>query len=108
MVRQSLLRLAPTDERLADVESVAPWWVRDNSVEVDVVAASRCVTRMVGTIKWRPERGVTDHDLARLRADRSRVPHAQGALLAAISPTGKAPLGADLAFSAADLLAAWR
>jgi len=107
VVRQSLLRLARTDERLADIEHIAPWWVRDNSVEVDIVATTRSATAMVGTIKWRPERGVTDHDLARLRADRSRVPHAQSALLAAISPTGKAPQDADLAFSAADLLAAW-
>lgn len=107
VVRQSLLRLATTDARLGGVESVRPWWLRDNRVEVDVVAATRSRTLMVGTVKWRTD-GVTERDLSQLRADRALVPHATDAFLAAISPTGKAPKGADIVYSAADLLAAWK
>ena len=107
VIRQSLLRLAITDPRLTDVEAVRPWWVRDNSIELDVVATTRSRTAMLGTIKWRAQGGVTDRDLARLRADRDRVPHAEKALLAAVSPLGEAPSRADVSYSAADLLAAW-
>lgn len=108
VVRAALLRLAATDPTLEGVEAVLPWWVRDNSVEVDVVAATGRSTTLVGTIKWRETGGVTERDLKRLREDRARVPHGEQALLAAISPAGRAPRGADKAYSAADLLRAWR
>ncbi|MDN5796974.1 MAG: DUF6444 domain-containing protein [Intrasporangium sp.] len=39
---------------------------------------------------------------------RARVPHSEEALLAAVSPTGQLPRGADRAFSAADLLRSWQ
>jgi AAA+ ATPase superfamily predicted ATPase len=108
LVRQSLLGLAQSRDQLSGVEEVAAWWVRDGSVEVDVAALTATATVVVGTVKWRQAGGVTSHDLARLRAARARVPRAQDAKLAAISPSGRAPKGADLAFSAADLLDAWR
>lgn len=107
LARQALLRLAADDPRLAGVDSVLPWWVRDTSIEVDVVATTRTTTAMVGTIEWRAAGGVTDHDLNRLRADRAAVPQAADAQLAAISPSGQAPRDADASFSAADLLSAW-
>lgn len=108
VVRSALLRLAATDPTLEGVETVQPWWVRDNSIEVDVVAATDRSTIFVGTIKWRETGGVTEKDLKRLRESRARVPYGEKALLAAISPTGRAPRGADKAYSAADLLRAWR
>lgn len=107
VVREALLRLAPTDPRLAGVETVAPWWVRDNSVEIDVVAATATTTALVGTIKWRARGGVTANEIDQLRRHRDRVPHAENALLAAISPAGGAPAGADVGYSAAELLAGW-
>ncbi len=107
VVREAIARLAVTDSRLAGVETVAPWWVRDGSVEVDVVAATFEVTALVGSIKWRPDGGVTEREIDDLRRARDRVPRAEAALLAAISPAGAAPRGADVAFSADDLLSAW-
>lgn len=107
VVREALLRLAITEPSLAGVEHVAPWWVRDNSVEVDVVAATREVSAVLGTIKWRSDAGVSEREIDALRVARSSVPRADAALLAAISPSGKAPRSADLVYGAADLLAAW-
>ena len=107
VVRDALQRLAVSDDNLAGVESVQPWWVRDGSVEVDVVAASLTATAMLGTIKWRAKGGVTAQELEELRRHRDRVPKSGDALLATISPGGSPPRGTDVAYTAADLLAAW-
>lgn len=107
VVRDALERRAPTDRHLHGVESVRPWWVRDNSIEVDAVAATDDTTALVATIKWRAKGGVTVGEIEQLRRHRDRVPHSEGALVAAISPSGTRPAGADLAYSASDLLAAW-
>lgn len=108
VVREALERLGATDSRLTDVETVLPWWTRDGQVEVDVAAASRERTEMLGTIKWREAGGVSTREILDLAAMRTRVPCAKEAALAAICPSGAAPAGADHAFSAADLLTAWR
>lgn len=89
------------------VETVQPWWVRDGSVEVDVVAATSTATAMLGTIKWRAKGGVTAQELNELSQHRDRVPKSGEALLAAISPGGSPPRGTDVAYTAVDLLAAW-
>ena len=107
VARQALLRLALTDSHLTGVETVQPWWVRDNSVEVDVVAATSSATAVVGTIKWRTDGGITNSELTRLSAQRALVPRAEKALLAAICPSGQAPKQADVAYSAANLITAW-
>jgi uncharacterized protein len=107
IVREALQRLARSDRHLAGVEEVLPWWVRDNSVEVDVVARAAESTALVGTIKWRSKGGVTVGEIDQLRRHRERVPRSERALLAAVSASGRAPAGADVAYSAADLLAAW-
>jgi len=107
VVREALLRLAVTDANLAGVETVQPWWVRDGSIEVDVVAATSTATALVGTIKWRAKGEVTAGEIDELRRHRARVPRSEAALLAAISPSGSAPREADIAYTAADLLAAW-
>ncbi len=107
VVRDALLRLAVSDAHLVGVESVRPWWVRDNSVEVDVVALTSTATALAATIKWRTRGGVTAREIERLRSDCERVPRSDGALLAAVSPDGARPKGADVAYSAEDLLAAW-
>lgn len=106
-VRRALERLGAHDEKLRDVERVLPWWTRDGAVEVDVVGTGRERTELLGAIKWRESGGITAREIDDLAALRARVPRAANAALAAICPTGKGPSGADLAFSTADLLAAW-
>jgi AAA+ ATPase superfamily predicted ATPase len=107
VVRMALLRLAITDPHLSGVESVLPWWVRDNSVEVDAVAATAQATVLVATIKWRSHGNITGAEVDQLRRHRERVPRSEDALITAISPNGATPKGADLAYSARDLLTAW-
>jgi AAA+ ATPase superfamily predicted ATPase len=108
VIREALLRLAATDDRLAGVEAVAPWWNRANSIEVDVVATTRETSSVIGTIKWRPNASVSAREMAQLRTAAESVPRSDSALFAAVSPSGDRPDGADLAFSAADLLSAWQ
>jgi hypothetical protein len=100
IVREALLRLAVSDPSLSGVEAVRPWWVRDGSVEVEVVASTSAATALAGTIKWRTKGAVTAREIDELRRHRERVPHSDRALLAAISPSGKAPRGADVGFNA--------
>lgn len=107
VVRDALTRLAPADPHLAGVESVRAWWVRNNSVEVDAVAMSREKSVLLATIKWRNEGEVSEREVSQLRAHRAVVPRADDALIAAISPRGNRPEGADVAYGAAELLAAW-
>ncbi len=108
VVREALTRLAIHDPRLVGVEEVHPWWTRDNRVEVDVVAQSRQASVLIGSIKWRPQGGVTSTDMHHLRLAGQQVPRSATARYAAISPNGASPEGADLAFTAQDLLAAWQ
>ncbi|GAA3823996.1 ATP-binding protein [Cellulomonas soli] len=108
VVRQALTRLARTDPRLVEVETVLPWWTRASDVEVDVVASGNATTAMVGTIKWRTRGEVTSAEVAQLRRHRALIPHADSALVAAISPNGGAVDGVDVSYDAADLLTAWR
>lgn len=107
VVRAAIERLAVDDARFAGVETVRPWWVRDGSVEIDVVAATSSATAVLGTIKWRAGGGVTAAEIDDLRRARDRVPRAEAARLAAIVPSGQAADGADVVLSATDLLAAW-
>ena len=107
VVREALTRLSRSDERLAEVETVRPWWTRDGSVEIDVVAMTRDRSSLIGSIKWRRERGVSPREVAALHSVRDRVPRSADARIVAISPSGETPTGADLAFSADDLLGAW-
>ncbi|WP_407319715.1 DUF234 domain-containing protein [Isoptericola halotolerans] len=108
VVRESLTRLARSDDSLADVEEVHPWWTRDGRVEVDVVAATATRTAVVGSVKWRREVGLTDREVRALAVAAGRVPRSEDAQLAAITPSGEPAAGAGLAYGAEDLLAAWR
>ena len=108
IVREALARLAVSDPHLTGVEAVRPWWTRDNSVEVDVVAQTAESSALVGTIKWRTSGTVSEREIAQLRRHRQRVPRSETALLAAISPTAGIPRGADVGYCADDLLGAWR
>lgn len=89
LVRRALEQLGATDPRLRGVETVLPWWTRDGQVEVDVVGADRERTLLLGSIKWRPTRGVSAREMSDLAALKSRVPRSADAALAAICPSGE-------------------
>lgn len=109
VVRDALLRLAPSMPDLQPITDVAPWWNRDNSVEVDLVGSSRDTVEALGTIKWRDRRRVTASEMRDLASARSHVPHAGSARLMAVCPAGSDPAaGADIVLTADDLLSAWR
>ena len=108
VVRDAVARLAPSIPTLASVTDVLPWWNRDNSVEVDIVASAGSVVEALGSIKWRERRKFTAAELYDLATARSIVPHAGAAGLAIVCPAGvEAAVNADLVLSAADLLTAW-
>lgn len=107
VVRESLARFVPDDARLESIEDVQAWWTRDGQKEVDVAGVSRERTVLLGTIKWRPGGVVSRREITHLRDAAGAIPRSSGAMFAAISPEGQPVEGADLAFSAADLLAAW-
>jgi len=108
LARQSLLRLAGAREDLREIRQVSPWWSRDGQTEVDAVAMDAARSVLVGTIKWRANQGVTARDMTQLAQALARVPRADGARLAAICRQGRRPAGADLVFTAEDLVGAWR
>ena len=104
IVRESVSRLATSDERFAQVHNVAAWWTRDGATEVDVVAMGAQHTLALGSIKWG---SITAYDMRALQTAKTLVPRAEQAQLLAISPAGTLPPGADLALGATDLLATW-
>jgi len=107
-VNEALTRLGATHPELAGVQQTGAWWTRDNSVEVDIVARTAENIATVGTIKWRPRGGVTRTEMAELANARNVIPHAGGARLLAVCPSGLAPgATADIVLRPEDLLAAW-
>jgi hypothetical protein len=59
-------------------------------------------------IKWRPRVGVNRTEMAELAGARNVIPHAGGARLLAVCPSGLAPgASADIVMRPEDLLAAW-
>lgn len=108
IVREAVLRLAPSTPALATVDRVGAWWNRDQSVEVDLVAANSGQVAAIGTIKWRARTRLTAAEVGDLAAARSTIPAAGAARLVGVCPAGVATgAGADVTFDAADLLAAW-
>ena len=107
-VNEALIRLGATYPELAGVQQAGPWWNRDNSLEVDIVARTAQDIATVGTIKWRPRGGVSRAEMAELAGARNGIPHAGGARLLAVCPSGLAPgASADIVMRPEDLLAAW-
>ena len=108
VVREAVLRLAPTVPALNAITDVAPWWNRDNSVKVDLVASAGPSVAALGSIKWRERRRFSVADMAELAATRSVVPRAGQARLVVVCPAGvDGKLRADVALTADDLLHAW-
>lgn len=107
-VNEALTRLGATHPELTGVQRAGAWWTRDNSLEVDIVARTADSIATVGTIKWRPRGGVTRTEMAELAGACNVIPHAGGARLLAVCPSGLAPgATADIVLRPADLLATW-
>ena len=107
-VNEALTRLGATHPELAGVQQAGPWWNRDNSLEVYIVARTAETIATVGTIKWRPRVGISRAEMAELANARNVIPHAGGARLLAVCPNGLAPgASADIVMRPEDLLAAW-
>lgn len=108
VVRAAVLRLAPDLGPLSDADAVGGWWNRDNSTEVDLVAAHGQLVRAVGSITWRTTTPLTAADAAALRHARQVVPGADEAALVAVCPAGATgDADVDLVLRADDLIAAW-
>jgi len=108
-VNEALTLLGATHPELAGVEQAGAWWNRDNSLEVDIVARTAETIATVGAIKWRPRGGVNKTEMAELAGAHSVIPHAGGARLLAVCPSGLAPgASADIVLRPDDLLTAWR
>lgn len=111
VVRASLWRLL-VDTPWAHVSAIGGWWPRTNNPEIDLVGADHRPARelaFVGTIKWR-RAPVTSADVRKLAADAASIPgHQPDTPLVAVCPGGAADgAGLERAWSATDLLDAWR
>ena len=113
LVRESVERLLPDEDRFGAACCVGGFWNRTGSLEVDLVGGdTRPVAArvpFVGSIKWRERKPFGRADALALAERRRDVPGAEAALLLGVSSSGfeaAAPL--DLRLSAEDLLGAWR
>jgi hypothetical protein len=110
VVRDALLRLSRSDQRLGAPVTVGAWWDRTNAHEYDIVGAQRSGSiAMVGTIKWRPRKPVSADELRTLASARAVVPNAATAKLVAVCPAGvHAGTEPDALLDADDILGAFR
>ncbi len=109
IVREAIVRLAPTMEGLCEIVTTEAWWDRVGRHEVDVVGAS-AVGRVVaiGSIKWRERRQFSVEELEELAGNRAVVPGAGGAKLSAVCPAGaRSRATPDIVLDADLLLSAW-
>ncbi|MFB7888549.1 ATP-binding protein [Cellulosimicrobium cellulans] len=111
VVREALARLLP-DETWPGARDVGGWWPRNNTPEIDLVAADVRPARtiaFVGSIKWHARTPFTSRDVDALAADAVHVP----GVGAATPLVAVCPAGADddprlsRVWTADDLLAAW-
>lgn len=109
VVREAIVRLAPSIAGLESVETATAWWERSNQHEVDVVAADHSARVVaIGSIKWRERRAFSKEELDDLAATRGVVPGAGAAQLIAVCPAGMRTRAVpDVALDAEALLSAW-
>ncbi|MEU9878279.1 ATP-binding protein [Streptomyces phaeochromogenes] len=113
LVRESLLRLMPSDE-WPGTEAIGGWWNRQNNPEIDLVGADRePVARQVhfvGSVKWLETQSFGRHDYDALVRDMLAVPGTTSDTpLVAVSRCGVSdglPLAAH--WGPEDLVRAWR
>ncbi len=114
VVRDSLERLLPDNERFGSARYAGGYWNRTGAIEVDLVGGDTWpVAKRVsflGSVKWRQRRGFSRADALELASRRAQVPGAgERTPLLGISSSGFAadtPL--DLRLSPEDLIDAWR
>jgi hypothetical protein len=110
LVRDALARLLPAQD-IPAAPVIGAYWTRGNDVEIDIVGADRepVATQLLflGSVKWLETRPFDEHDLIELQRHRDRVTSDPVPLLA-VSRSGVSTTHADAAFTAADLITAWR
>lgn len=108
----AMVEPALPDERWPGAREVGGWWPRNNTPEIDLVAADSRPARtiaFVGSIKWHARTPFTGRDVAALATDAVHVP----GVGAATPLVAVCPAGADddprlsQVWTADDLLAAW-
>lgn len=112
LIRASLARLLPDDRFPAALE-LGGWWPRNNTPELDLVAADRRPAReiaLVGSIKWRDRAPFDSSDFGHLATDAVEVPGADASTpLVAVSRNGFQGVdGLAARWGPAELVDAWR
>lgn len=117
VVREALARLLPDGRTpwlsMDDAAVIGAYWTRSNDVEIDLVAGDRepVAQRIgfVGSIKWHETDHFDRRHLFELSAARSAMPGASADTpLVAVSRVPGAVPDVDAAFSADELIMAWR
>ena len=99
-VNEALNRLGATHPELAGVQQAGPWWNRDNSLEVDMVACTAEDIATVGTIKWRPRVAVNRTEMAELAGARNVTPMPAVRVSTRSAPAGLPPVPAPTSLCA--------
>jgi uncharacterized protein len=112
LVRDALLRLAVTDDRLRGAGHVSGWWPRNNKPEVDLIGvdvwphpASVC---FAGSIKWREESPFTTADLRALENDLAVVPGVTKFTARVVVARTHIEAPGAVGYVAQDIVSAWR
>jgi len=106
VVREALWRRAPDLPGLSGTTAVGGWWDRSNSVEIDIVATGAAGPLAVGSVKWRENSPITAAEMRALDRGVVAAGLPDDALRLAVCPAGAAGSGADLVWTAEDVLAA--
>jgi uncharacterized protein len=109
VIREALRRLP---ESLPEgTGAVGGYWTRTNNPEIDLVGADREPVAkrisMVGSIKWRENRGFDDRDLSELIVHRSKLPGADDTTPLIGVTRSEATPGAVRTLRPSDLITAW-
>lgn len=111
VVRDALARMLP-NERWTGAVQIGGWWPRNNTPEIDLVAADSRPARtiaFVGGVKWRAKSPFSRREVTALAADAIKVPGVDAATpLVAVCPAGVQddPRITQM-WTADDLLDAW-
>ena len=112
LVRQALLRLAMTDDRLGAAGHVSGWWPRNNQPEIDLVGVdlwpNPSAVRFVGSIKWRDAAPFTVTDARALERDVTQIPGVDATTTRVAVARIKVEASDIVAFVADDIVAAWQ
>jgi uncharacterized protein len=112
LIRDALLRLAVTDERLGGAGHVSGWWPRNNTPEVDVIGVDGwpypTTVCFAGSIKWREESPFTITDLRALERDLAVVPGVTEHTTRIAVARARVDASDVVGYTAEDIINAWR